>query len=268
MRDVLLALATNSGLAGADPHVYWKNANFLRIESRGNSQRVMLTLFGQILKQTFNVNLEDCGSDKGPYFYFDDVVFTGSHFKSDLIRWLKSKGPPEMRIIVVVIAYHSQGQFFASKDVTKAAEKAEKHVKITWCRRLVIEDRKAYRDKWDVLRPSRLPDDELTEEYVRDLEQSGHPPILRKTGSLGRNQFFSSEESRDLLEQEFLKAGLKIRSANPNLNECQRPLGLMFFPSLGFGSVIVTYRNCPNNCPLAFWVDYPWFPLFPRKANT
>jgi len=138
MRDVLLALATNSGLTGPDPYVYWKNANFLNIESRGNSQRVMLAMFGQILNQKFNVNFDNCGSDTGPYFYLDDIVFTGSHFKGDLIRWLKSDGPPEMRIIVVVIAYHSQGQFFASKDVVKAAEKANKHAKITWCRRLVV----------------------------------------------------------------------------------------------------------------------------------
>ena len=38
--------------------------------------------------------------------------------------------------------------------------------------------------------------------------------------------------------------------------------------TLGFGSLIVTYRNCPNNAPLALWVDAPWYPLFPRTTNT
>lgn len=32
--------------------------------------------------------------------------------------------------------------------------------------------------------------------------------------------------------------------------------------------LILTYRNCPNNAPLAFWVDAPWYPLFPRTTNT
>lgn len=31
---------------------------------------------------------------------------------------------------------------------------------------------------------------------------------------------------------------------------------------------MVTFRNCPNNCPLAFWVGDPWYPLFPRLNNV
>jgi hypothetical protein len=42
----------------------------------------------------------------------------------------------------------------------------------------------------------------------------------------------------------------------------------MTLVTLGFGSLIVTYRNCPNNAPLALWVDHPWYPLFPRTTNT
>lgn len=38
--------------------------------------------------------------------------------------------------------------------------------------------------------------------------------------------------------------------------------------TLGFGSLIVTFSNCPNNAPLAFWVDSPWYPLFPRATNS
>jgi hypothetical protein len=42
----------------------------------------------------------------------------------------------------------------------------------------------------------------------------------------------------------------------------------MKLETLGFGSLIVTFRNCPNNAPLAFWVDSPWYPLFPRTTNS
>jgi hypothetical protein len=41
----------------------------------------------------------------------------------------------------------------------------------------------------------------------------------------------------------------------------------MILETLGFGSTLVTFRNCPNNCPLAFWAGYPWYPLFQRKTN-
>ena len=33
--------------------------------------------------------------------------------------------------------------------------------------------------------------------------------------------------------------------------------------------MFVTYRNCPNNCPLALWIEQDDFPaLFPRKTNA
>jgi hypothetical protein len=60
------------------------------------------------------------------------------------------------------------------------------------------------------------------------------------------------------LEQEFLKAGAVIRAENNNLNRYARPLGNRIMESFGFGALIVTYRNCPNNSPLVFWAgDYP-----------
>jgi hypothetical protein len=94
-----------------------------------------------------------------------------------------------------------------------------------------------------------------------------YKPVFRTPGNVGENKFFSCEDGRHLLEQEFLKAGAKIRSLCPHLNKYQRPLGNMVLETLGFGSLFVTFRNCPNNCPLAFWAGDPWYPLFPRKTN-
>jgi hypothetical protein len=79
-----------------------------------------------------------------------------------------------------------------------------------------------------------------------------------------------------LLEQQFLLAGLKIRSFYRNPQAVLRPLGYHCLKDLGFGATVVTYRNCPNNCPLAWWWDTAaipasrsrgrWYPLFPRKV--
>jgi hypothetical protein len=80
-------------------------------------------------------------------------------------------------------------------------------------------------------------------------------------------KIFSSEEGRNLLEQQFLAKGTYIRTVCPLLNEYQRPLGNMLLETLGFGSTIVTFRNCPNNAPLVFWAEDPWHPLFYRKTN-
>jgi len=88
-----------------------------------------------------------------------------------------------------------------------------------------------------------------------------------RTGQTGPAGLFSSENARDLLEQQVLIKGAQIRQMCPNLNEYQRPLGNSVLKTLGFGSLVVTFRNCANNCPLAVWAGDPWIPLFPRKTN-
>ena len=100
------------------------------------------------------------------------------------------------------------------------------------------------------------------------VEAMTHQPTLRAPGHGGSNSLFSSEEARNLLEQEFLKAGVKIRQECPNLGDTQRPLGHSTLVTLGFGSLLITFRNCPNNAPLALWVGDPWYPLFPRTTNS
>ena len=68
-----------------------------------------------------------------------------------------------------------------------------------------------------------------------------------------------------VLEQEFLKRGATIKLENQNLKDYARPLGNIVLQRFGFGALIVTYRNCANNCPLVFWAgDYP---LFERDNN-
>src|SRR5262249_38191325 len=87
-------------------------------------------------------------------------------------------------------------------------------------------------------------------------------------GHVGKNALYSNDEGRQLLETEFLKAGARIRQQCPNLGPTQRPLSHMTLETLGFGSLIVTFRNCPNNAPLALWCGHPWYPLFPRATNS
>lgn len=82
-----------------------------------------------------------------------------------------------------------------------------------------------------------------------------------------------AEAGRQLLESEFLIAGVKIRSLIQSPKDFIRPLGCGNF-GVGFGSMLVTYRNCPNNCPLALWWGDPeatsgalhWYPLLSRKT--
>ncbi len=184
--------------------------------------------------------------------------------RTDLTSWIKSNAPPDTTVHIVTMGLHTGGNWYADQEIAKAAKAAGKNIKLTWWRCLDIEDKKANTDKSDVLRPTVIPNDAVTKAYIDSL---GYAPFLRKPGSVGNNKFFSSEEGRSLLEQEFLKIGAHIRTIAPNLGIYQRPLGNMVLKTPGFGSMTVTFRNCPNNAPLALWVGAPWYPLFARKNN-
>ena len=146
----------------------------------------------------------------------------------------------------------------------KKLRQAKKDVKLNWWRCIEVEDRKDHVNTSDVLRPRNLGDDPLVAKYAATLK---YPPSLRTQDSIGEHKFFSCEQGRGIFEQEMLKTGAMIRNMCPLLGKYQRPLGNMVLETLGFGSTIVTFRNCPNNAPLALWAGNPWYPLFERKTN-
>lgn len=262
--EFLSNLATNEELTGKDPCSFWEAVEFLDIQGGGNSQREMIRMFSTVLEDRCGLAVAECGEDAEVFLYLDDAIFTGHRIKNDITSWIASSAPPRATLHAVTMALHRGGWYYASTEIDGAAAKAGKEIDVYWWRWLEIEDRRAYIDVSDVLRPTCIPDDELTQQYVSGMT---HAPVLRRPGNVGENKFFSSEEGRHLLEQELLKAGAKIRSMCPYLNVYQRPLGNMVLETLGCGSLLVTFRNCPNNCPLAFWAGDPWYPLFPRKTN-
>ncbi|MCK8600138.1 phosphoribosyltransferase-like protein [Desulfoferrobacter suflitae] len=265
VKDFLTTVVRGEKLAGDDPCSFWENVEFLRIQGGGNSQREMLAMFDAILEEEFGITTDDCGEKPVVFLYLDDAIFTGNRVRTDLVSWIESDAPDDAELKIVTIALHRGGQYYARTKIEESIAAVRKNIKVEWWRRFEIEDRKYNIYTSDVLRPTCIPEDADVQAYVSSMK---YQPVLRKPGNIGEKRIFSSEEGRHLLEQEFLKAGVKIRSMCPNLNVYQRPLGNMVLETLGFGSLLVTFRNCPNNCPLAFWVDYPWYPLFPRSTNS
>lgn len=264
VESYLLNLVATEKLVGKHPRQFWKEMNLLEIQAAGRSQRELLAMFDLALQSTCGLKREECGGAGDVFLYLDDGVFSGNRIKNDIAAWISGEAPKVARLHIVTIACHRGGQWFANSEIGKAAAAAGKKIDVTWWRAIEIEDRKSHVDVSDVLRPTQLPNDALTEAYVRTLS---YPVVLRKPGNVGGNSFFSSEAGRHLLEQEFLQAGARIRSICPHLNEYQRPLGNAVLQTLGFGTMLVTFRNCPNSCPLALWAGDPWYPLFPRKTN-
>ena len=252
-------------LIGNDADQFWHNANFLDIQGGGNSQTDMLALFSEQLSNELGFGIDGCGRGGDVFIYLDDGIYTGNRVRRDLEGWVRDLAPAQAKLHVICIAQHSGGQYYANSKIQEVIRASGKKIDITWWHAIELEDRRAYSATSDVLHPTAIPNDPAVLAYVAAMQ---YPPTLRTAGSPGAAGLFSSDAAKILLEQEFLKAGVHIRQNCPNLGATQRPLGHMTLETLGFGSLIVTYRNCPNNAPLAFWVDAPWYPLFPRTTNT
>ncbi len=263
--DFLRGLIGTEKLTGKDHCAFWRCVHFLDIQGGGNSQTEMLALFNEVLQEGCSFGVEQCGDEEAVYMYLDDAIFTGNRVRRDLEGWIANEAPSAAKLHTVSIALHSGGWHYASGYIAKAATAAGKRIDVTPWRAIELEDRRNRTDSADVLRPTTIPADAAVESYVQAMK---HKPTLRRPGHLGVNALFSSEERRNVLEQEFLKAGARIRQMCPNLGDTQRPLGHITLETLGFGSLIVTFRNCPNNAPLALWVGEPWYPLFPRTTNS
>ena len=261
-------LIANPQLVIGQPIIFWQSINFLNIQLGGNSQNDMLQLFDSALRTTIGLEIENCNSPTGPFVYLDDVIFSGNRVRHDLETWICSCAPSTCIIHIIVMAYHRGGQWYASNKLKQAAQAAGKEIEIHWWRGVEIEDRRYYLSQSDVLRPIVFPQDAEVQQYINMLTGEGYPPEARVLANPPyQSPFFKTEEGRQLLEHAFLHAGVRIRQLCPFLPDKIRPLGYSILKILGFGSVIVTFRNCPNTCPPAFWAGYPWYPLFPRKTN-
>lgn len=266
-KQFLSTLSSTAQLAGQDPGAYWQNAYVLNIQQGGQSQHELTTLFRQVLLDQFNVKANDTPRAGHPVFYLDDVVFSGNRVRHDIEAWLPHCPLTDITLEIVVIGLHRGGQWYANNQINEAAKRCGKKVTVRWWRCVEFEDRKRYVATADVLRPKALPQDPLATAYEQYLIQQKYPPIYRPATAGRSSQYFASEDGRDFLEEQFLLAGLKVRQMCPRLPEKVRPLGFSALKTFGFGSLIVTYRNCPNTSALALWAGDPWYPLLPRKTN-
>ncbi|MCI5129126.1 MAG: hypothetical protein D3907_11640 [Candidatus Electrothrix sp. AUS3] len=271
VEEFLQGLVTNEKLSGNNPATYWQSAHFLNIQQNGQSQKEMLKLFANCLYDKYSLELDKCGRDGGDYIYLDDVLFSGNRVGNDLKEWIINDAPQAAKVHVIVAAIHTLGKYYLTKrSLKEVIKESGKKIKVNYWRIFEIENRRAYRNRSEVLWPTAIPDVAEVQAYM--ALPSRYPFESRQAVRTVATPF-SSEQGRQVLEQEFLIAGAKIRSLSENPKDSMRPLGFSPF-GIGFGSMIVTYRNCPNNCPLALWWGDPeatsgalhWYPLLQRKT--
>lgn len=264
-RSFLAGVITNEQLASADPRAFWARTDVLDIQKNGRSQRNLRSLFGEELVKATGLTLST-HSASSRFVYLDDALFTGARIQDDLKRWL-IRAPQAAEVHIILLTYHRFGQWKTEGVLKTEAAKLGKTISFKFWRAFELENRNKYRFSSDVLWPTKLPPEAI------GYDQGKFPLEPRVRGGLGN--FFSDDARREVLEQALLKAGLRIRSFSANPRPVLRPLGFGPF-GVGFGSLFLSYQNCPNNAPLALWwggrtnpSSHPfnkWYPLVPRRT--
>jgi hypothetical protein len=278
VQRLLEALADASLSSQEPPARFWNRTALMDLYLPGHSQSALLTILRDLLHSRYG---RDAGADRsaaGRFLYLDDFLMSGSRVIEDLGTWVgQEQAPSKATVHLVFLAVHTHGLARAEARILTLARQVGKELDLRWWHAERIEDHPARPDVADVLRPAAVPDDPRAEAYGQGLVDGPSPQRLRIPGSLPATSVFRSEAGRSTLEQHLVMAGLWIRDQFEDPEHYMRPLGFQGLPSFGFGTLVASYRNCPNHCPLAIWfgdpsgrLAYPWdrwYPLLPRRLN-
>ncbi len=225
---------------------FWRSANLLDIQEQGKSQSEIRELVASLIQEKCGTEIDYLGIDGGDFVYLDDAIFTGERVIRDLSDWMRASAPQGARVRLMTIASHAYGKYQidrGNESFSDLKKLKQIYLQIAGFREYVFENRRVHRDQSDVLWPT----DELYDSA----------PFQPRTARQQVGRVYSSEEGRQLLEREFLQAGHRIRGFANDPNPRLKPLGFSPFEP-GFGSLFVTFRNCPNNSPLALWYGDPY----------
>ncbi len=280
MRRFLEVVLASKQIFGADVMAGLRNTRFLCIQRKGNSQRDLLGIVDEILKERYGFHTSDCGLVPARYVYLDDALFSGNTVLYDVLDWLPST-TDNTRLHLVFYAVHTSGVAYLWNRL--AGKAREYGVQLSLWKGVGYANNIHPRDgQHDCFWPRLLGGDPNVDSYIADVNERCRdrgmtPRLFRAEGFEPANAPFSSPAGRALIEREFLRAGAYIRTLPREPKHEMRPMGYEKLESLGFGAVFISYRNIANNCPLALWWGDPampnshplskWYPLFPRRAN-
>lgn len=260
--SALGSLVRDARLTGPNHVGYWSNIELLEIQPRGSSQSDLNALLRAEVLRQFDVKIGQSVKPNSPALFVDDAIFSGNCIFNCLSPWLASNN--RRRVQIVVLDAADGGEFSLQRRLRDATGVEP----IVW-RFHQTRNMKNAGASADVYRLKAFPSDAASKRFAENRLEGEEPSLLRGAAP-NQSDLFSSESARDLVEQMLWEAGLECLGVCPNFPPNARPLGYCSVRGqnkLGFGSLFASYRNCPNNAPIALWAGEPWIPLLRRKTN-
>ncbi|EPR2983063.1 phosphoribosyltransferase-like protein [Vibrio parahaemolyticus] len=274
-RDKFINFATDAinceGLHKGNPVGFWSNASILNIQIDGNSQSELNDIFGNVLHSQLGIYRNHV-QHSDTYLYIDDFIFSGNRLYSDVAKWVADHQPSNCTIYFITIGYYQYGEYSLKNRLKELFAGRNIQYDIFSYSDFRLENRLRYRERSDRLWPTEaVRYDPSIDTYL----QNNRINFPFRTGNGELSKVFSSAR-RYAFEEIMLKYGIYIVGLSAHNSVVVKPLGYDTFPnSLGFGSTVFTFRNCPNNNPLPFWWGDPnstnptlrrWYPLMQRRV--
>lgn len=257
---------------------FLSDVEFIHTQGPEKSQSVLLGMLDDIIFEKIGKHLSDYNfTPKSLFVYLDDVLASGGTISRDIINWLKEDNHIEsvsngnIRLVVMVICLHSWGWHFLQYQL-KMTFPQSKIGKILWGWNYEIQNHLKLNDQALNIAIPVNDQPQNVMNYLSNLSADKYEEYaFREPNQPKTESFFTSPENRIRYENLLLQKGLDIigRIQGPVADNI-RPLGMIKprYKTFGLGTHFITWRNIPNNSPLAFWWDVPehgWKPLFPPK---
>lgn len=234
---------------------------FLDIQeaNRGTSQRDLLELLETQAEELEGVDIVTLSrssanqrvAEFNSFIYLDDVCFSGTKALNDITWFVENFNLSNVTIRVCFLGTHKYATYMLETTLARRFEGRN----IT----LVIKENGFIKTRENRLRYSSSSEVFWLRRNGIDLpDWIQNPEIYTSREGTERTHFspntiFRNMADRYRFEYALTKAGFYILQQSQNPAPILKPLGFSTFPGLGFGGTIFTYRNCPNNTPLAFW---------------
>ncbi|WP_339251797.1 hypothetical protein NSQ43_15930 [Sporosarcina sp. FSL W8-0480] len=249
-----------------------KDHYFLNIQDTGTSQIDLLHILKDIIGDDSDFNIiESDEVAEGSYVYIDDVFYTGNRLKRDIERWVEQVDDitKVKKLDVIYYIVHTKNYSYIKEELKKILPYTEISI---WYKKALSNNIKKL-ETYDAYLPSdKYKFTSEATKYISEIDnersekQKQYIKLIRPDGLINNSKYFQSQEDRKLLEHLFFESGVKISELVAN--KSFKAMGYDYGLSLGFGSIVITYRNAPNNSPLVLWWGNStlnnWYPLFPR----
>ncbi len=282
----------------ASPKEFLLESSFIDHQPEGKSQKILLAFLDEIIKIEFSISIAECHPDRPKfYIYFDDILCTGdtiikglSKNTSDSKGWFfQSNENGETNFdrfkennAKLVLAYFAIHKLNIKKVISRlyyGLGKQNIDIVYAWDKRYAIEnDIDNIESKLNFIFPKETVRDKLVIDCQNQIEEKIKSEGYHETETIRfreinkpqKEALFSSAENRDRFEKIILDKCIEIYDSSERLMNDLRPkplgYGLYSDLTLGFGTLIFTWRNVPFNVPLVFWYkSQKWTSLFERK---